>query len=123
MILFYDRQGQPLHDVVEWGKLLGDDNYQRIEQTATTAGVFWVSTVWLGVDHGHYFGPGQNPRPIIFETMVFDKRPANQRENEMLPGVPISPIMEQDRYSTEAEAIMGHAAMLKKYQEIEAKQG
>lgn len=119
MIFFYDRQGKPLTDVLEWAKLTDDDSYQRLAQDTTPGGVFWISTVWMGIDHSHWFGTGQNPHPIIFETMVFDARPENQLKDEMLAGIPIRPIMEQERYSTEAEAIGGHAVLLKKYQDME----
>ena len=58
----------------------------------------WVSTVWLGLDHGFHGG-----KPIIFETMVFDKEGTGED-------------LDQDRYTTEQQAREGHAAMVKKWE-------
>lgn len=54
----------------------------------TTVGESDVSTVFLGLDHN--WGDG---RPLIFETMVFGGKYDQECE----------------RYSTEAEAVAGHA--------------
>lgn len=51
---------------------------------------YWVSTVWLGLDHNH---SNEGP-PIIFETMVVN--PLGDWEEY------------QERYATEEEAILGH---------------
>ena len=51
-----------------------------------------ISTVWLGIEHGR----DRRGHPLIFETMVFDKK---GKSIEML------------RYATEQEALMGHAAL------------
>lgn len=51
-----------------------------------TIGEFFVSTVWLGIDHG----PDEQGRPVIFETMVFP----DERHVE--------------RYATEEDARAGH---------------
>jgi hypothetical protein len=51
-----------------------------------------VSTVFLGLDYG--FGG----RPLVFETMVFRRGSG----------------CECDRYSTRAEALAGHAAMVER---------
>lgn len=83
----YDRQGQPIHSMEEWVALLTPEN-KRVAQT--TVGQVWVSTVWLGVDHGFGGGP-----PIIFETMAFVR------------GVSYADLLCY-RYATEAEALAGH---------------
>lgn len=88
--LYYDREGKPIDDLVEWGRLLGDLKY-RVVEAVESDGVR-VSTVWLGIDHSHGEGP-----PLIFETMIF--------------GGPHDGY--QERYSTEAEARAGHAEALK----------
>ena len=51
-----------------------------------------VSTVWLGIDHQFGNGP-----PLIFETMTFRGTHA---------------LGDQERYSTEAQAIEGHRRMV-----------
>ena len=73
--------------------MIEDGNYKRVAETKTGNG--HVSTVWLGLDHSFNIGKG---RPIIFETMVF---------GGSFDG-------EQERYSTEEEALAGHASMVTK---------
>lgn len=58
-------------------------------------GDIWVSTVFLGIDHSF----DVNDAPIVFESMVFNK------DNDL----------DQERYSTYADAIQGHIALCKKY--------
>lgn len=69
---------------------------KRVAETTLPNGR-WVSTVWLGLNHQYGDGP-----PLIFETMVFP----NQKDMGEL---------DCDRYSTEAEALAGHAAMVDKW--------
>lgn len=101
-IQWYDRKGKPLtnprhksgskawlegYKKVE--KLLSDYSYKVVKVTP----LWWggrVSTVWLGLDQ-RMFDKGD---PIIFETMVF---PPHKIWGE-----------DQQRYSTEEEAIKGH---------------
>ena len=52
----------------------------------------WVSTVWLGLDHNY----AVDGRPLIFETIVFDKDGPSGDAQDMW------------RWATEAEAIAGH---------------
>jgi hypothetical protein len=40
---------------------------------STYKGNVWVSTVFLGLDHGHSFR--KKAPPILFETMIFDIKP------------------------------------------------
>ena len=56
-----------------------------------------VSTVFLGLDHSFGDGP-----PLVFETMTFDNRPAEQRTCDQYAW----------RYSTLDEAEAGHAAVV-----------
>ncbi len=91
----YDRKGKPL-DLMTWANLMEDHAYRRVAETTLSNGT-WISTVWLGLDHN--FGHGA---PLIFETMVFPARDDKREEDS-------------DRYSTEAEALDGHAAMVAKY--------
>jgi hypothetical protein len=88
---YYDRAGQPI-DLTRFSQLLADQEYKRVAET--TVGPYWVSTVWLGLDHG--FGTGS--RPVIFETMVF----AGPDDGTL------GPDMDCRRYCTEAEARTGH---------------
>lgn len=100
MSRYYDRQGNPLPDphvdmeawIREWASLFEDEDYRRV--ALTEIGDVRISTVWLGIDHNFW---GQGP-PLIFETMVF--------------GGPLDE--EQERYSTEAQALAGHDQMVAK---------
>lgn len=97
MPIFYDRDGVPLADVLEWGKLHADLSYLRVARTKLTdaadpAVSVDVSTVGLGIDHGWGYGP------LIFETMVFAE--GSSLDEQMA------------RYSTEAQARAGHTALV-----------
>ncbi len=77
------------HDIEKWGMWMMLDRAQVGE---TTVGEMWVSTVFLGIDHGFmHIGP-----PVLFETMVF------------LGHESIS----CDRYCTWEEAEAGHAKVV-----------
>lgn len=84
---YYDRQGNPISDD-EWSATFRDPELKRVAET--TVGGIWISTVWLGLDHGWGSGP-----PLIFETMAFAL------------GVSWSELA-GNRYATEAEALAGH---------------
>lgn len=89
-VQYYDRQGQPMN-LLDWGRRFEDMEYKIVKQT--TIGEFFISTVWLGLNHSFGDGP-----PMIFETMIFQH--GEETENE-LDGF-------QERYATEAEAAAGH---------------
>lgn len=91
---YYDRNGAPL-TLAEWSKRIESRAERRVAETTLPDGK-WVSTVWLGLG----LGLG---RPLIFETMVFPK----QGE--------CSCSLDCERYSTETEALAGHAAMVTKW--------
>lgn len=87
---YYDRQGNRI-TMMDWAQRFEDRERKRV--AFDTVGGVEVSTVWLGLNH--QFGDGP---PLIFETMVFGGEDDGW----------------QDRYSTEAEAEAGHAAVLAK---------
>lgn len=90
----YNRAGEPI-SFEEWVRLFSPGPYKDMAKTDLPSGVH-VSTIWLGLDHGDGAGP-----PVIFETMVFPEDENAERD--------------QERYSTEAEALAGHAAMVAKW--------
>ena len=92
MSTFYDRKGNKI-SLQEWSKRCENRNYKIVKQEYIPDGK-WISTVWLGLDHS--FG---RPPPMIFETMVFPKK------DEWLE-------IDVARYTTEAEALAGHKAMV-----------
>lgn len=87
---YYDRDGRPL-TLHEWAAGFEDPEYKRVDED--DVGGVRVSTVWLGLDHGHGAG-----RPLIFETMVFG-------------GVGDGDVW---RYATEAEALAGHVRVVRR---------
>lgn len=95
---FYGLEGQPISKD-EYLALMGAkadvrrDNPESAPDHDPTrigsdhVGDAWVSTVWLGIDHGFGYGA-----PILFETMVF----GGEFDEWCL------------RYQTRAEALDGH---------------
>ena len=83
--MYFDRQGLPI-SFDRWSELMCDDNYRRVAWDEPRPGVY-VSTVWMGLNHGC-----DHERPLIFETMVFNS-PSDQ---------------DCRRYSSEVEAVCGH---------------
>lgn len=99
MSSYYDRTGAPISDMMAWAKKSEDPEYKRVAEDHV--GRYWISTVWLGLDH--QFGDGP---PLIFETMVFEKDETGEVNFADL---------DSDRYSTEAEAVEGHRLMVEKW--------
>ena len=75
---------------------------KRVRQTTLSDGR-WVSTVFLGLDHG--WGGG---RPILFETMVFGAKDGEERKD----GEWEDEICE--RYASWEAAIHGHAQIVER---------
>ena len=91
---FYDRQGHPM-TLIAWAESF--ENNRQVALTILKDGTR-ISTIWLGLDHGRYFG---HDAPLIFETMVFPSESYTD--------------LDCQRYSTEAEAVNGHAHMVEKW--------
>lgn len=113
---YFDRKGQPI-DSEKWAELRENRDYSVVMQTPLDNG-FWVSTVWLGMNHG--FG---STVPIVFETMVFEINRGCRKLVDMsdLPGWTGPPSwtyeqrikdFDQKRYATEEEALAGHQRMV-----------
>lgn len=92
---YYDRKGRPL-TCLQWAELIerNPDGYKFVGQDQI--GPYRVSTIWLGLDHSFGGGP-----PMIFETMIFTGKYSDGGY-----------IQYQERYSTEEQAIAGHAAAI-----------
>ena len=80
-------------DLTVWGKFMENMAERIVEQEHV--GVYWISTVFLGLDHNWSSGA-----PILWETMIFDQGTEKNR-----------PYRDEfcDRYSSYAEAVDGHA--------------
>lgn len=112
-ILTPDHRVVPEPDLLTWAHWL-ENTDRGVGQDMI--GPYWVSTVFLGLDHdfmwrGTYGHEIDNPNPLIFETMVFD----NSRE-ETSPYFSRSfhPTFNfQRRYRSWDEAVAGHAYAVK----------
>ncbi len=82
-------------DIAEWGKCFEKEN-RSVAKTVVEGGKeeIEVSTVFLGMDHGHGIRKG---KPVLFETMVFGGK-LNQ---------------DMERYTSWAAAEKGHKRMVK----------
>ena len=118
---YYAKDGTPIGDTLTWAELFEDREYTRVAETILEDGTR-ISTIWLGLDHNFF----DNGPPIIFESMVFDGAVSYTEgiaANEEL-GLPARGPMayheswDEQRYSTEAEAIAGHDALVKKWRGI-----
>jgi hypothetical protein len=56
-------------DIKEWGKWYEDFSHRRVAMTNLKGGEIFVSTVFLGVDHGGL--ASEETGPVLWETMVF----------------------------------------------------
>ena len=94
-------------DIMVWAQHFEHDR-RRVAETKTE--LFWISTVFLGVDH--QFGDGP---PLLFETMIFERTKTTK----------MGPILEdleneQWRYATWDDAEAGHHSTVRKVQRLEA---
>ena len=101
--LYYSRDGKPIEDVLDWTSSI-EDRIVKQERVGLF-GLFYVSTVFLGLNHN--YGEG---RPLIFETMVFCRFPIKSKE-AFHTGLDL----DMNRYATEQEAKDGHEQMKKKW--------
>lgn len=100
---YFDKEGKPI-DLMTWGKQFG--NWVDTVVKQEVVGKYWISTVWLGLDHSFIF-TGEGPI-AIFETMVFPKNKD------------MSKIYEQERHSTNSEEAKAfHQEMVEKYKKKE----
>lgn len=98
--MYYDRQGRPMN-LRQWAE--GYEDKRVAESTVITKGGLrvWVSTVWLGIDHGFGF----SGVPIIFETMAFPQESDGFKPTDF----------DMNRYATERGALAGHQEMVGRF--------
>jgi hypothetical protein len=87
-------------DLIKWADWFQTHDRRVAKQTI---GDYWISTVFLGLDHG--FGG----KPLLFETMVFERRLKAVGETER--GEVVDEYTR--RYLTWEEALEGHEATIK----------
>lgn len=106
---YMDRSGNAI-SMRDWVRLRHHlPNYIHIR--TEDVGPYFVSTVWLGLNHSFGFGP-----PMIYETMVFAREISHHEETETpwgtLPAFDYHKDFDQRRYSTEEQAVAGHEAVV-----------
>ncbi len=89
---YYDKSGNPISQM-DWRQKSEDFDYKVIKQE--NLGKYFISTVWLGLDHNIY-----GEIPLIFETMIFIDEDKKEEGNCLH--------LWQERYYTESQAIKGH---------------
>ena len=105
MTEYYNRDGTPM-EMMEWAKVFENPAQKRVAED--TVNGYWVSTVWLGLNH--QWDP--NGPPLIFETMVF---PVGKPEGGRTEGAPdLGDERFCRRYSTEAEALAAHELVVER---------
>lgn len=90
-----DKKVIPVESFMVWEEWF--ETADRIVKQETLSDGKWISTVFLGINHGFYIG-----EPLWFETMVFPKK------NDFLD-------LDIERYTTWEEAEEGHKRMIKKW--------
>ncbi len=56
-------------DLFAWAEWMEREDHAALVRVAeTTCGPYWISTIFLGLDHSFGEGP-----PVLWETMVFDQ--------------------------------------------------
>jgi len=99
----FNKWGKPI-GLLEWARLLEYNDYARV--ALNRIGRFKISTVWIGLDHS--FGTGS--KPLIFESMVFDMKDLKEFNGKTFPES-----IEQRRYSTFIQALLGHYKLVITY--------
>jgi hypothetical protein len=96
----YGKDGEPI-SFRAWAELFGQEDYKRVAET--TVGSYWVSTVWLGINHNFMGDP-----PLIFETMVFNTVDGSLADDKYM-----------ERYSTIQQAEQGHGHIVEMVRQLD----
>lgn len=114
--ILVNKKPVPVYDLLEWARKF-EVSDRRVKLTKLR--LHYVSTVFLGLDHN--FNP--NGKPLLFETMVFKNRISELDFNGRK--VKINKSVDKDgyfaRYSSYANALKGHANILRLVKKLEKK--
>ena len=107
-ILDADGNPVPEPDLMTWGRWM-EAGGRQLAYTEI-GGRYWVSTVFLGLDH-NYWGNGP---PVLWETMTFDlavstSEPIKMGDTEFPSFRYHQERGDQQRYTSKAAALKGHA--------------
>jgi hypothetical protein len=95
--LFWDREGNPIDDVIEWAKKFEDAEYRIVAVDQDAEGAPMVSTIWQGMDMARNFR--DDITPMIFETVLLEADEDNPGEGK---------IIRSDMSATEEQARFTH---------------
>jgi hypothetical protein len=99
--------------LMKWAEWVGVEGNRRIAHT-DVGEKYVVSTIFLGLD---YSFSGSNGKPILFETMVFDREPSEVtifggKKSMIKKSLDIDGMFE--RYTTKELAVAGHKEIVQK---------
>ncbi len=111
--MYYNRDGTRFQgDTLEWARNFEKGN-RVVRQTHLWNG-YYVSTIFLGMDHSFGVGP-----PVIFETMIFfqpgDWNILAYIKKLLRRSVDKFEDLDMQRYSSEEGAAVGHELMVRKW--------
>ncbi len=98
-ILDDDGKPRPIDDRAQWSKWFGNIENRRVAFTELKQ--YWISTVFLGLNHAFDGGA-----PILWETCVFKKKTKGAKYDETV---------EMKRYTSKNLALSNHERMVKRY--------
>lgn len=115
--MYYDIDGKPFEDDNEgrqyFVKLFdgASARYSRRVAHHILSNGLYISTVFLGINYG--FGDGS--KPLLFETMAFIQPNAKKRKRTNKQANKFGYDIAWERWSTQAEALAGHNAIVALY--------
>lgn len=76
--LFWDREGNPIEDTIDWAKKFEDPEYRIVAVDQDFPGGPMVSTIWQGIDLARNFDDSIPPQ--IYETALLLPKEGNPDE-------------------------------------------
>ena len=108
ILILKDGKPVPTDNLFEWAKWFETHHEERIVQQ-TRVGHYFISTVFLGLDHGF-----MNDKPVLWETMVFDESVEIRVFGRKMRGESF----DMHRFTSAADAKKYHFEVVKAYREI-----
>jgi hypothetical protein len=104
----------PNHQIAEADLMTWAEWFETADRhvSETFTQLYWISTVFLGINHRFGSGP-----PVLFETMVFERE---GYESSLIKSFIVHEDLECHRYSSWDDAEAGHEATVRRYLKMEA---
>jgi hypothetical protein len=80
--MFFDKDGEPIENVIEWAQKFEDPEYRIIAVDQDAPGQPMVSTIWQGLDLARNFNV--DIPPMIFETVLMISKDDNPAEAKIV---------------------------------------